>query len=187
MIVFVLISGALSAENAEGHGTESHAYDWGNLLWKVANSAILFGGLFYLLRKPITGILQRNSEGISLDINRKEESLKETADRLEELKIRLEQIETEVTELKQAAERSGAEEKKRLEELGTHEAQRILELTEREINHKVENAVGHLKARVADMIIDSFKHDIQTQLDTQTHERIIEKNIDVCGDILARQ
>jgi len=89
--------------------------------------------------------------------------------------------------MKKTAEEGGNEEKKRIEELGKSEAQRIREITDAEIASKVENSIRDLKAKIADMTIEHFKKDIMKELDEKTHEKIIEKNIDRCGDIIERE
>jgi len=113
--------------------------------------------------------------------------VEETSGQLENLKRRLAKIEEEVAAVKKAAEKSGNDEKKRIEELGDKESRRILALTEAEIAVKVENSIRKLKARIADLTIEHFKKDIEKQLDKESHERIIEKNIEICGDIIERE
>jgi len=167
----------------EGH----HSYDWWGLLGKTFNAALLFGGLIYLLRKPILSILGQRTVEVKTDIIEREEELKRTTHRLEEIQQRLDKIEGEVAAMKKTAEEGGNEEKKRIEELGKSEAQRIREITDAEIASKVENSIRDLKAKIADMTIEHFKKDIMKELDEKTHEKIIEKNIDRCGDIIERE
>lgn len=190
VLMMVLVSGAVlfaeGAHAAEAAG-ESHHFQWIPFLGKLFNSAILFGGLIYLLRKPILKLLSQKSTDVSSDIIQREKLLDEATQNLQSIKDRLTKIEDEIASMKQAAEKSGIEEQKRIEEAGKKEADRILELTGIEIDNRMEKSIRNLKARIADMTIEHFKKDIGNQLDNQAHEKIIEKNIDICGDIIERK
>lgn len=185
-VLVILILLTTTAVFAEG-GHDSHGFDWWGFLGKTFNSTLLFGGLIILLKKPLGKLLDQKGLDVKNDILQREEKLSNTSGQLEEIKRRLAKIEDEITGLKQAAEKSGNEEKKRIEELGKKESQRIVELTEAEITNKVENSIRNLKARIADLTIRNFEKDIKAQLDKKAHEKIIEKNIDICGDIIERE
>jgi F-type H+-transporting ATPase subunit b len=181
---YVLAQEGHEGEAESGHG---HGFDWGQFLGKSFNSLILFGGLILLLRKPIIKLLAQKSLDIKDDIVQRETELQKSSRQLEELHQRLDKIEAEVAGMKQIAEQSGNEEKKRIEALGAKEAQRILELTDAEINTKVENSIRNLKAKIAELTIEHFKKDIREQLDKNAHDKIIEKNIKSCGEIIERK
>jgi F-type H+-transporting ATPase subunit b len=190
IVLILVLSGAVFAGGGQGsqEARESeHHFDWWGFLGKLFNSTVLFGGLIILLRKPIINLLAQKSLDVKNDIIRREQEVEDTSGQLENLKRRLAKIEEEVAAVKKAAEKSGNDEKKRIEELGDKESRRILALTEAEIAAKVENSIRKLKARIADLTIEHFKKDIEKQLDEESHERIIEKNIEICGDIIERE
>jgi F0F1-type ATP synthase membrane subunit b/b' len=183
VILMVVLSGALHA----GGGGEHHGFDWVGFLGKLFNATLLFGGLIFFLRKPIIEMLTQKSLDVKNEIHQKEEQVKSTSSQLDEICKRLDKIEEEVSGMKAAAKSSGEQEQIRIEELGKKEAQRIVELTETEIATKIENSVRNLKSRIADLTIDHFKKDIESQLDKKAHEKIIEKNIEISGDIIERE
>lgn len=189
VLVIVLLTMVLAVPGfaEEGHGDGHHGFDWWGFLGKTFNSVVLFGGLIVFLRKPLIKLLAQKSLDIKNDIQQREEEISKTTTRVEELQKRLDKMEDEVRAMKRAAEKSGGEEKQRLEELAKSESQRIKELTEAEIGTRIDNAVRNLKSRVADLTIDHFKKDIEKHLDKKAHEKIIEKNIDICGDIIERE
>ena len=176
---------AQGEHESEGEPGEHH-FDWWGFIGKTINSLILFGGLILLLRKPLIKLLTQKSLDIQTDIQQRENEVERTTNELQKILERLEKIEEEVAGMKQNAQKSGNEEKKRIEELGAKEAQRILDLTNAEIDLKVENSIRNLKAKIADLTIEHFKKDIQKQLDKKAHEKIIEKNIQKCGEIIER-
>jgi len=186
VVILILLLTTATTGFAEG-GHEDHHFDWVGFLGKVFNSTILFGGLIIWLRKPIINLLAQKTLDVKTDIVQREKELEKTSGHLQEIQKRLDKIEEEITDMKQAAEKSGEDEKKRIEELGEKESQRIAALTEAEIANKVENSIRKLKSRIADLTIDHLKKDIETRLDKKAHEKIIEKNIDICGDIIERE
>lgn len=189
VLVIVLLTMVLAVPGfaEEGHGDGHHGFDWMAFLGKTFNAVVLFGGLIFFLRKPLIKLLAQKSLDVKNDIQQREEEINKTTSQVEELQKRLDKIEGEVKAMKTAAEKSGGEEKQRLEDLAKSESLRIKELTEAEIDTRIENAVRKLKSRVADLTIDHFKTDIEKHLDKKAHEKIIEKNIDICGDIIERE
>lgn len=188
-VLLMGIPSAIMASSGGEHGeaTQHHGFNLKAFLGKTLNATILFGGLILFLRKPIIKLLTQKSLDVKNDIIQREVLLKKTTLHLEDIQKRLDRIEEEVIAMKKSAIDSGNEEKKRIEELGNLESQRIMEITNTEISTKVENAVRDLKAKIADLTIAQFKKDFESKLDKKTHEKIIEKNIDICGAIIERE
>lgn len=167
---------------------EHQTFNWWVLLGKAFDSTLLFGGLIVLLRKPLIALLAQKSEEVKNDIIEREELLNNKSAQLNGIMKRLEKIEDEIQAIMVSASKSGNDEKKYIEELGNNEAQRILALTEEEINYKMEVALRNLKEKIADLTIEYFEKNIAANLEPQTHERLIEKNIDLLrGDTIERK
>ncbi len=182
---------AEAKETPEGHEApegEHHGFNWWGFFGKLFDSTLLFGGLIFLVRKPLIALLAQKSLDIKTDIIDRENQLKNTTVQLKGIMERLEKIEEEVQTVKDSAAKSGNEEKKRIEEVGQNEARRILALTDEEIANKMETAVRELEEKIADLTIDHFKKDIEAHLDPRMHERLIEKNIAVLsGESIERK
>jgi F0F1-type ATP synthase membrane subunit b/b' len=157
--------------------------DWFNLLGKVFNSTVLFGGLILLLRKPLIQMLVEKSSAIENDIMEREKNLVDASARLQDIQQRLAKVAAEVEAMKSGAEAAGHDELARLEAAGRHEAARIIALSEEEIRQRVEAAVRQIKGRIADLAIERFKNDFTRSLDAATQKKIIERNIAACGDL----
>ncbi|MCU0285042.1 MAG: ATP synthase F0 subunit B [Acidobacteria bacterium] len=167
---------------------EHHGFNWKGFFGKIFDSTLLFGGIIYLLRKPLINLLVQKSEEIKSDIIDREQLLDSKSIQLTKIRERLEKIEEEIQAIKFNAEKNGLEEKKNIEELGKNEAQRILALTEEEITNRMEIAVRNLKEKMADLTIENFKKDIAANMTPAMHERLIEKNIDILsGDGIERK
>lgn len=182
---FVLFAADESGTN--GHGEQGSHFNWTGFLGQVLNSTILFGGLIFLLRKPIRKYLDERSLSVKIDIEEREENLKKTRETLEDIRNRLDKIEEEVEEMKNSARKSGEEEKQKLRELGRQEAERVVRLNEEDIDRRIESAVRELKEKVADLTIEQFKKEVKAELDNRLHEKIIERNIDVIGELIERK
>ena len=105
---------ATPAENAEKTHSDDHHFNWTLFFGKVVNSTILFGGLIFFLRKPLIKWLSQKSLDVKTDIIQREDLVKTTGVQLEEIKKRLEKIEEEVLAMKESAEKTGEDEKKRI-------------------------------------------------------------------------
>jgi F0F1-type ATP synthase membrane subunit b/b' len=174
---------ALTVGLAASAGGEAAHVDWFNLLGKVFNSTVLFGGLILLLRKPLIQMLSQKSSAIRDDIVARENKLSATTGQLAEIRQRLEKVAAEVAGLKNDAEAAGQEELARLREAGRLEAERIIALSEDEIRQRVDAAVRTVRGRIADLAIDRFRNEFTRDLDAATQKKIIERNIDSCGDL----
>ncbi|HDP95016.1 MAG TPA: hypothetical protein ENN40_06620 [Candidatus Aminicenantes bacterium] len=182
LLLFLLLS--LTAWGAEGEG---HGFDWMGFLGKVFNSTVLFGGLIYVMRKPLIRLLSEQSKNLRVEIEARRESIQASAGDYESLKKRLDSLESEIKEITRQAEENGKRERSRVEAEGRAEAERIAKLTQEEIANRVDAAVRRLKARVAEMAIQRFREDIQDQLDSDRHRRIMEKNIEISGEVIGRK
>ena len=114
VIVLMLLSftTALFAGGNGEDGEQNHHFNWWGFLGKLFNATVLFGGLIFLLRKPLIKLLAQKSLDVKNDILQREELLKTTTGHLENIKKRLEKIEEEVENMKNNAEKSGEDETK---------------------------------------------------------------------------
>jgi len=181
--LFLLLTLALATGLAAAAGEGAAHVDWFNLLGKVFNSVVLFGGLVLLLRKPLIQMLSQKSSSIRNDIVEREKKLEATEVRLNDIGARLARVAAEVDGIKSGAEAAGRDELSRLEAAGKLEAERIIALSEEEIRQRVDAAVRTVKGRIADLAIERFRSDFAKGLDAATHKKIIERNIDECGGL----
>ncbi len=181
--VFVLSSLTLSAS---GGGHDAHHFDIVKFMGAVVNSVLLFGGLIYLLKKPISDLLGKVGQDIKTDIKEREAKLEKSEKQVEELKARLEEIEKEVDSVKEEARLDGEKERARIEENARAEAEKILRLAEEEIQSRVDLSVNRLKEKIADMTIEHFRKSIGDNLNDDLHRKIVEKNITMSGEIIER-
>lgn len=179
----LLLTVILTASGSKESPAASSHVDWFNVLGKVFNSTVLFGGLTLLLRKPLIRMLSEKSAAVENDFIEREKNLTDTTIRLEDIEQRLQKVTVEVEQIKASAVASGQEELDRLEAAGREEAARIIALSEEEIRLRVEAAVRLVKGHIADLAIERFKDDFIKNLDVAMQQKIIERNITASGDI----
>ncbi len=184
IIIFLLITVALFASVEE---EQAHHFDWSGFLGSVINAVILFGGLIYLLRKPIGELLYKRTLEVKTDIINRDKNLENTSNQLKELQNRIDKIEREVQQIQDIARGKAEDEAKRIEELGKNECEKIKLLTEKEIDVKIESSIRRLKSKIADLTVEHFKKDITSELNDKLHDKIIEKNIEISGEIIERE
>ena len=103
--------------------------------------------------------------------------------RLQDIRQRLARVAAEVETIKNGADTAGKDELARLQAAGKLEAERIIAMSEEEIRQRVDAAVRAVKERIADLAIERFRGDFEKNLDVATQQKIIERNIDACGDL----
>jgi F-type H+-transporting ATPase subunit b len=187
LIGFLLLLCVFLPASAEHHENSHHGIDWAAVIAKFVNSSLLFGGLFYLLRKPLRTYISEQSVQIKDDITKRENDLQQAKNQMVELKDRLVSIEKEINELKDNARIHGGEEATLLLEKTKNSVDGIMSTAENEITLKYKIALQQLKSDIADHIITQFKTDIQSVLNETSHEKIIGENIEKLGDILERK
>ncbi|GEM_PF-565854 len=183
-LMFASLAAGLSAASGSGAGEAAHhGVDWLGVLGKVLNSAILFGGLFLALRKPLIQMLTQKGAGLRQEFAERESSLAATEERLRGIDQRLQRVAAEIEGIQAAADAAGRAELERLEETGRREAERIVAFGEEEIRQRVDAAVRSIKARIADLAVARFREDLAESLDDATQQAILERNIDAAGEL----
>ena len=181
--VLLLLAMMLAASGSEASPAATSHIDWFNVLGKVLNSTVLFGGLALLLRKPLIRMLSERGAAVEKDFHEREKNLADTTIRLKDIEQRLQKVTVEVEQIKTSAVANGQEELARLETAGREEAARIIAWSEEEIRLRVEAAVRLVKGHIADLTIERFKEDFIKNLNVAMQKKIIDRNITACGDI----
>ena len=85
LVVLFLVPFFICMASAE----EEHKSGFIDFLGKVINFIVLFGGLAYLLRKPLGSLLEKRSQDIQSTLKETEASRKEAEQKLKEVKAHL--------------------------------------------------------------------------------------------------
>ncbi len=162
----------MSPENT-GHSSNS-----GEFLGKVVNFAVLFGGLFLLLRKPIKNYLNERSKKVDLSIKEAAEARKGSEKQLRGALGRLEEISEEVKRIKEEAESEGEKQKERIIESARQEAQRLKELTKQEIDSLYASGIKELRVYAAEITTKAAADRIKQRMTPELQSAIIDNSIE---------
>jgi len=171
-VVAPILVGSAAAAGAEG---EHHEESLAAFLSRVVNSALLFGGIYYLVRKPLADHLARRSVQIATDLATARETKATATVRLQEIEGRLRQLPAELDELRRRGADEIAAEQERLRQQAAHERDRLLEQTRREIDRRLRTARRELTALTAHLAVDVARARLAAQMTADDQGRLIDR------------
>ncbi len=149
-----------------------------DFLGKVFNALVLFGGLTFVLRKPVKAILAKRTVDVGESLRLAQAGRSEAEARSEASKAKLAGLEGEVHALKTEAEAEGRRESGRISQAAAAEAERLKTFTRRELDEQVRQSVGELKAYAAARAADIARERIRRRLTPEAQSALIDKSID---------
>lgn len=163
-----------ASETEAGHDGSA----WLDIAGKTVNFLILFGGLSYLLYRPLKRWLSNKTQNIASNIEETGRERKEAEQQLASIKMRLTKIGQEMDDIKRKAEAEGLREKERILALAREEAGRIEKLTNLEIEALRKGAVRELKAYAASLATALAETRIKQKLTPELHRHLIRRSIE---------
>lgn len=157
---------------------EHHEADPMAFIAKTVNFLILFGGLAYLLRKPIKKFLEDRAIQIDTTIRDAAESRHGVEADLEETEKRLRELSLEVDELKEKAVLEGEREKGRLIRMAQEEGERMKAAAQQEIELISRAGIKGLKEYAFTLAAADALERIQKRLTPETHTQLIDDAIE---------
>jgi len=156
----------------------SHSSHYAEFIGKMINFIVLFGGLAYLLRKPVIDFLQKRGQEIAKSLEEEADSRQESEKKLRKANIRLEKIAKEIEALKGEAEKEGQNRKKEIIHTAKQEAARMKKLATQQIDMLTKASIRELKEYVAELITASAEGRIQKRITQRKHTFLIDKSIE---------
>ena len=144
---------------------------------KAVNFLILFGGLAYLLRKPIKKFLEDRVAQISTTIRDAEESRQGAETDLEKTEKRLHELSQEVEELREKAVLDGEREKERIIRAAQAEGERTKKAAQQEIEMISRAGIRGLKEYAVTLAAAEALERIQKRLTPEKHTQLIDDSI----------
>lgn len=159
-------------------GEEEHKPHLMEFVGKTINFLILFGGLAYLLRKPLRNFLEKRSQDIRRSLEETEQVRREAEKRLEEVRVRLAGLEKEMASIRDEAEAEGRREKEKTLELGRREAEKVKSFARQEIELLFRAGVRELRKYAADLATAVVEQRIRKKMRPDIQSRFIDKSIE---------
>jgi len=157
---------------------EDHSSGLVDFLGKTVNFILLFGGLTYLLYKPIRNFLEKRGQDIQSSLKEAEDSRAEAEKRLKEIEARLAGLQEEMERIKQEGEAEGRRGKERTLQLAQQEAERIKHFTSQEIDSIIRSGIRELKEYTAELATALAEEQIKRRLSPEVQAELIDKSIE---------
>ena len=149
-----------------------------DFLGKVVNALVLFGGLAFVLRKPLKAMLAKRTGDVGESIRLAETGRTEAEAKAMETRTGLAGLEGEVRGLKAEAEEEGKREAERIAHAAANEAERLKKFTRQELEEQLRRSVGELKAYAAGRATDLARERIRKRLTSKTQAALNDRSID---------
>jgi len=173
IINILLVSSAFASE-AGGHEVQ---YTWKDWLWPVVNFSILMFILIFFGKKPIGDYFKGRTELIEKSLKDAAEA-KELAEKtLREVRARLDNTDSEIAQIIEAARKSGEKEKEAIIAEGEHLKEKIIEQTKANIAFELQKAKEAIKSDAALMALELAEKQIKEKLGQSEQEALIDDYI----------
>jgi F-type H+-transporting ATPase subunit b len=157
---------------------EHHPANSMDFVWKVANFLVLFGGLTFLLHKPIKKFLADRAVAIDRSLKEAKDSRRGAERTLEEGRKRLTQLSREISQMDEEASVVGEKEKAQILKEAQEDAVRIKEQAQLEIDMLSRLGVKELKEYAVSLAAEQALERIRKRITDQVHVDLIDKSIE---------
>ncbi len=140
-LIIILINAVVFA--AEGHGAAPSLFSL-DFLFRLINFAILFGGLGYILSKPLKNFLKQRSQNVRQAIEEAKKAKADAESKARFYEEKLSQLEAEVTAMMEQFKKEAEEEKLRI----VKEAEEQIEKTKERMQKSLEQEKLRIKEEV---------------------------------------
>lgn len=171
VLLALFAAGASAAE--EGHGASSS-----DLPAKAVNFLILFGGLGYLLYKPVRALLAKMSEDVRRSLDDAAAARTEAEGTRLAAKGRLDGVGAEIERIKAEAASRSRLEKERIARAAGEEGARLRELAAREIDLQARAALRELRTFAAEAATSIARERIRASLGPEQQAGLVDKSIE---------
>ncbi|RZB34399.1 MAG: F-type H+-transporting ATPase subunit b [Desulfobacteraceae bacterium Eth-SRB1] len=172
VLQFSAIGIAFSSEHAEPKGWV--ATD----TYKVMNFTVLFLGLFFLLRKPVSQALNARIKGIKDQIDELEAKKKDAEKKLAEYNEKLSLLDKEAEKIVAEYIKQGNEAKVRILEEAEAEAGKLEEQAKRNIEHEFKQAKSNLQEEIFEKALLKAEEIIKSKITTGDQDKLIDEYLE---------
>lgn len=156
---------------------EAHGESLGSLLSRLANFAILAGGLWYLLRSPIGKYLAARGEQIRQGLKDAAEMKANAARQVAEIEARMQALPGELEALRARGAEEIAAEEARIKQTAELERQRLVEQAQREIDLRLQTARRDLTRHAAELAVDVAEQRLKANMTDADQQRLVDRYV----------
>lgn len=170
-------------QSEEAHN--AHTSNGTAFIGKLLNFIILFGGLTFLLRKPVTRFLANRSEEISQSLSEAASSQKEAEKELKKAKNRLKKMSREIGTIKKEGSEQGKRLKEEIAQISLREKEKLIKLTKQEIDQHTKKEVEELRKYMAELTTSLARERIMGKINEEDQADFIDRSIEKLGALYA--
>jgi F-type H+-transporting ATPase subunit b len=138
----------------------------------VGNFAIVAGVLVWALRKNLPTVFRNRTANIQQAMAEARAASEDANRRLADIESRLSRLDSEIAEMRNAAEKEGAAEEDRIKAATADEMKKVVESAEQEISAAAKNARRDLRAYAANLVVSLAEK--QIKVDTATDQALVQ-------------
>jgi len=157
---------------------EEHSSGLIDFLGKTVNFIILFGGLTYLLHKPIRSFLEKRAQDIQSSLKEAADSRKDAEQKLKEIERRLAGLEKEIEIVMKEAENEGRREKEETLQRAQRETERIKYFAKQEIDAIIRSRIRELREYSAALATALAEERIKRKMSPELQSLLINRSIE---------
>ncbi len=174
LVALLLVLPLLMFMSSEG---EDHGSDPMEMVGKIVNFVVLFGGLGFLLNRPLRKFLEKRGLGIERSIKDTREARKASEARLEEARGRLEELTGEIARIRSDAEERGQADKEGIVDRARLESERLQQLAQQEIVLISQSVTRELREYAAGLATEQAREKIRARLTADRQAALIDRSI----------
>jgi len=179
-LVVLLVVPLFLFMTAEGGAQASGSSEF---LGKVINFVILFGGLAFVLAKPLRNFLAKRSRDIQTSLAEARDARSEAERKVAEAQQRIAALEDEAARMKKDAEIEGLKEKERIRAQAEKEAGRIRSFARQEMDIRLKAGIRELKEFTAEMAASLAEARLKEKISGRGQSVLIDKSIEQLAEL----
>lgn len=177
LLLLVLTSGLLAiAEPVLAN--EAHAPRWGDFTWRVVNLILFCAILWYFIGKIWKNFFRNRKQNIQDTLSELESRRTEAKDKLEEIQIRIANLESERQAILEESRLQAERLKKGIVDDAHKQAEQIVEQARKTAENESRAMLDQVRGVVADEIVEAAGKALRGQLTEADHEKLIAKSLD---------
>lgn len=172
LLLLLVVPVALFA-SAEGGGKSAMA----RFIGQVVNFVVLFGGLGFLMRKPVAAMFVKREQGIRDELEQAARGVKDAEEKRKLSTERLAGVAREVDVMREEAGKLAERSRSAIRTQAEDEKARLRSLADQELNATIQAGVRDLRSYLGDKAAEAARARIRAKLTPELHGRLIDNSI----------
>ena len=156
-------------------GSEEVGWGWVETIGRWFNLLILFGVIFYFVRKPVSEFFLSRRGQIKKEISEAHAAREEAEQKLAAMEERMRDLETELGVMRHQAEEEAKNEKARIVDQAEEESRKIVATAEREIEGLTRAARQDLRDYAVKLSMEIATRKIAGEMDSEAQDNQIDR------------